>query len=123
MKSLKTLVNKRTENVGKNNFIFKYNGDEIELDKGYKTIGEVLLSDDDDDEDDDEERESGSFIIECFQITANLFRSREIFLKNATGMKLKVEVQYPGVDYNIEPQTRFEKKISYNYSSFCCLLL
>ena len=42
------MANSRTGNVGENNFIFKYNDDEIEFDKEYTTIGEVLVLDDDD---------------------------------------------------------------------------
>ena len=97
------MANSRTGNVGQNNFIFKYNEDEIQFDKGYKTIGEVLVLDDD-----DEEEENGSFVIECFEITANWIPWRkDIVLKNATERKLKVEVLYHGVDHPMEAQTRY----------------
>ena len=106
---LNSLANSRTGNVGENNFIFKYNGDEIELDKGYTTIGEVLVRYDDDDEDEEDE-ENGTFVIECFEITSsNWFPWRkDIILKNATEKKLKVEVQYPGVDYLMDPHKRYD---------------
>ena len=100
------MANSRTGNVGENNFIFKYNGDEIEFDKEYTTIGEVLVQDDDDDEVNVEE--NGNFVIECFEITAGWIPwKRNIILKNATEKKLKVKVKYPGVDYFVDPQTRY----------------
>ena len=63
----------------------------------------------DDDEDENDVEANGSFVIECFEITSggagvgNWYPwGRDIILKNATKKKLKVEVQYPGVDYNMD---------------------
>ena len=103
------MANERTGNVGENNYIFKYNGDVIEFDQEYTTIGEVLVLDDDEDEDD---KEDGSYVIECFEITSSRPSSwflwgKDIILKNATQKKLKVKVQYPGVDYYMDPQRRY----------------
>ena len=80
----------------------------IEFDQEYTTIGEVLVLDDDEDEDD---KEDGSYVIECSEITSSrpslwFLWGKDIILKNATQMKLKVEVQYPGVDYYMDPQRR-----------------
>ena len=97
------MANSRTGNIGENNFIFKYNGDQIEFDKEYITIGDVLVRDEDDEEDEDDV-ENGSFVIECFEITASNFLPwiKKIVLKNATSKKFKVEVTYPGVDFDEE---------------------
>ena len=102
------MANSRTGNVGENNFIFKYNGDEIQFDKGYMTIDEVLVRDDDEDENENDVDENGCFVIECFEITASSWFPwrKDIILKNATEKKLKVEVQYPGVDYFMDPHKR-----------------
>ena len=100
------MANSRTGNVGENNFVFKYNGDQIEFDKGYTKLSEVLVQDDDDDELNIEG--NGNFVIECFEITAGWIPSwrKDIILKNATEKKLKVEVQYLGVDYLMDPKKR-----------------
>ena len=99
------MANERTGNVGENNYIFKYNGDEIEFDKEYTTIGEVLIRDDDEDEDD---KEDGTYVIECFEISVcNWFQWRtDIILKNATKKRLKAKVKYLGVDYFMEPHKK-----------------
>ena len=98
------MANSRTGNVGENNFNFIYNGDQIEFDKEYKTIGDVLVRRDDDDDDEDE---NGRFVIECFEITASVWPWRkDIVLKNATKKKFKVEVEYPAVDYCEEEHKR-----------------
>ena len=100
------MANSRTGNIGEDNFIFKYNGDQIEFDKEYITIGDVLLRDENDEEDEDDV-ENGCFVIECFEITAGYFPWRKnIILKNATTKKFKVEVTYPGVDYDEEEKRR-----------------
>ena len=102
---LNSMANSRTGNVGENNFIFEYNDDEIEFDKEYTTIGEVLVLDDDDV---DNVAANESFVIDCFEITAGWVPWRkDIVLKNATQRILKVEVQYPGVDYLMDAHTRY----------------
>ena len=96
---LNSLANAKSGNSGKDNFEFYYNEDKIPFDDLSKKLVDVIG-----------ENEDGcrTYEIQCFECGASWTPWRnEIILKNSTKQKLKVEVKYPGVDFDQEQESKY----------------
>ena len=85
LEALDSLANSHAENLGENNFVFKFRGDEFKIEESNKDERLVDVLDGD----------SREFEIECQEIKASGNHKKEIILKNATNRNLKIEAGYP----------------------------
>ena len=82
--------------MGDGNYIFKYKNEEIIIDEETQNLKLVDVLEN------DEDNEAKEYVIECYMIKADLFRGKEIILKNATKRKLKTKVIYQTRDFTKE---------------------